>query len=130
MLTTSFWPVAALKRVVSWVAVVAGAATDEVAGDRREREHGYEIDDVPHPLMVRPPDEGGNHPFGCARPQRRSLFASMSNHMANSVICSPAIRSTATRTIVAGVIALPAIRRASSTSPSTSPTPSMSTPKT
>ncbi len=62
--------------------------------------------------------------------QRRSLFASMSNHMANSVICSPAIRSTATRTIVAGVIALPAIRSASSTSPSTSPTPSMSTPKT
>ena len=38
---------------------------------------------------------------------RRSLFASMSNHIAKSVICSPAMSSTATRTIVAGVIALP-----------------------
>ena len=41
---------------------------------------------------------------------RKSLFASMSNHMAKSVICSPAMRSTATRTIDAGVIAFPAIR--------------------
>ena len=37
-----------------------------------------------------------------AAAQRRSLFASMSNHIANSVICRPAMRSTATRTIVAG----------------------------
>jgi hypothetical protein len=63
-------------------------------------------------------------------PQRRSLFASMSNHMANSVICSPAISSTATRTIVGVVISLPAIRSTTSRIPSASPATVISTPKT
>ena len=38
--------------------------------------------------------------------QRSSLFASWSNHIANSVNCVPEIRSSATSTIVAVVISL------------------------
>ena len=63
-------------------------------------------------------------------PQRRSLFASMSNHMAKSVICRPAISSTATSTIVGVVISFPAIRRTASMTPRMKPADVMSTPKT
>ena len=38
------------------------------------------------------------------RPQRKSLFDSMSNHMAKSVNCDPKMRSRATSTTVAAVI--------------------------
>ncbi len=65
-----------------------------------------------------------------SRPHRRSLFASMSNHIANSVSCSPAISSTATSTIVAGVISFPASRSTTSSAPSTSPATLISTPNT
>ncbi len=41
------------------------------------------------------------------RPQRRSLFDSMSNHMANSVNCDPKMRRRATSTTVPTETALP-----------------------
>ena len=53
----------------------------------------------------------------------RSLLDSMSNHMAKSRSWSPEITSRATRTMVADGIAFPAILRAVSTIPRTSPTP-------
>ncbi len=62
------------------------------------------------------------------RPQRNSLFASMSNHMANSVICKPAMKSTATRTIVGVVISFPPSRRTTSISPSRKPATVISRP--
>jgi hypothetical protein len=53
--------------------------------------------------------------------QRRSLFDSMSNHIAKSVNCEPAINSSATSTTVPTETALPAIRSAVSTIPSARP---------
>lgn len=64
------------------------------------------------------------------RPQRSSLFASMSNHIAKSVSWMPAMKSTATRTIVAAGIGFPMIRNTTSIAPSMNPTVVMSTPKT
>ena len=55
--------------------------------------------------------------------QRSSLFASWSNHMANSVNCVPDTRRSATRTTVAVVISLPQkIREAATTTPRRKPT--------
>src|SRR6185436_12078879 len=48
---------------------------------------------------------------------RRSLFDSMSNHIANSVNWLPEISSSATRTIVGVVISLPFNRRMASIAP-------------
>ena len=64
-------------------------------------------------------------------PQRSSLFASWSNHMANSVNCVPETRSSATRTIVAVVISLPQkIREAATTRPRRKPTTVIRIPST
>ena len=62
------------------------------------------------------------------RPQRSSLFASMSNHIANSVSCRPAMSSTATSTIVAAGISLPRMRSTTSSVPSASPASVINTP--
>src|SRR5581483_4417879 len=51
----------------------------------------------------------------------RSLFDSMSNHIANSVNCDPEISSRATRTTVPTLTWWPSMRSTSSTIPSTSP---------
>ena len=55
-------------------------------------------------------------------PQRRSLFDSMSNHIANSVSCDPEMIRSATSTTVPTLTWLPAMRKPSSTKPSTRPT--------
>src|SRR5206468_5183503 len=52
---------------------------------------------------------------------RRSLFDSMSNHIAKSVNCEPEIRSSATRTTVPTLTSLPAMRYAISMIPRTRP---------
>ena len=63
------------------------------------------------------------------RAQRSSLFASWSNHMANSVNCVPETRSSATSTTVAVVISFPKkIRETATTTPSTRPTRVISVP--
>ena len=54
--------------------------------------------------------------------QRRSLFDSMSNHMAKSRSWSPEMTSRATRTMVAAGMSFPAMRSAVSTTPRTTPT--------
>ncbi len=63
------------------------------------------------------------------RPQRRSLFDSMSNHIANSVNCDPEMRSRATRTIVAAGMSLPRMRSTVSRMPRTTPTVVIRNPK-
>ena len=63
-------------------------------------------------------------------PQRSSLFASWSNHIANSVNCVPETSRSATRTIVAVVMSFPhPTREIVTTSPSTKPTTVMSVPR-
>ncbi len=74
------------------------------------------------------PEEGLRRSSPNPRTQRKSLFASMSNHIANSVICRPAMKSTATKTIVGVVISFPARRRTTSIAPSRKPTSVISTP--
>jgi hypothetical protein len=59
--------------------------------------------------------------FAGPRHQRRSLFDSMSNHIANRVNCDPKISSSATSTTVATDTALPMIRSTTSAIPSPSP---------
>jgi hypothetical protein len=71
----------------------------------------------------------GSNPRRYGPPQRRSLFDSMSNHIANSVNWLPAIRSSATRTIVAGVIGLPMIRSTVSAIPSAIPATVITMPR-
>jgi hypothetical protein len=76
---------------------------------------------------------GGNRPAALDGGQEsyfRSLFDSMSNHMAKSVSCMPEMSSSATRTTVATGISLPAKRRIVSTTPSTKPTKSIRKPST
>src|SRR6185295_591557 len=53
--------------------------------------------------------------------QRKSLFDSMSNHIANSVKCDPKIKSSATSTTVPAETALPSIRSTTSRIPSARP---------
>ena len=53
--------------------------------------------------------------------QRRSLFDSMSNHMAKSVNCDPKINNSATSTTVPTDTALPMSRRTTSAMPSPRP---------
>ena len=65
-------------------------------------------------------DDSGNGE-GRRPAQRRSLFDSMSNHIAKSVNWLPEIRSSATRTIVGVVISFPARRRMASIAPSSRP---------
>ncbi len=62
------------------------------------------------------------HAGQCTTRYLRSLFASMSNHIAKRVNWLPEIRSSATRTIVGVVIAFPASRSTTSTVPRTKPT--------
>jgi menaquinone-dependent protoporphyrinogen oxidase len=60
---------------------------------------------------------------------RRSLFDSMSNHMAKSVNCEPAISSSATSTTVAGVMFSPRPRRTATAMPRPRPTAVMRKPR-
>ncbi len=62
-------------------------------------------------------------------PQRRSLFDSMSNHIANSVNWKPEIRSRATRTIVAAGMPWPMMRSTVSKMPSANPATVITIPK-
>jgi hypothetical protein len=62
------------------------------------------------------------------RLQRRSLFDSMSNHMAKSRSWSPEMTKSATRTMVANGIEFPAIRSPVSISPRMSPAASRTNP--
>jgi hypothetical protein len=64
-----------------------------------------------------------------AQPQRRSLFDSMSNHMANNVNCDPKISSRATRTTVPTETALPMRRSTTSAIPSPSPRSVITNPR-
>ena len=101
---------------------LASDAIDEAAAARKRSRAGDGLVGDPYARLSRP--EAGPHP-NCRSSgrtaQRRSLFASMSNHIAKSVSCSPAMSSTATSTIVGGVISLPAMRRTTSSRPSTKP---------
>jgi hypothetical protein len=62
-------------------------------------------------------------------PYRRSLFDSMSNHIANSVNCEPKIRSSATSTPVAAVMSWPRMRSTISAIPSPRPASPITRPK-
>ena len=99
------------------VVLVARKARQRVPAIRQRGErHRNANRDAQRERREEPPRRGD-----AEQPQRRSLFDSMSNHIANSVNCEPEIRSSATSTIVAGVIGLPSSRSTVSTIPSTRP---------
>src|SRR5207247_11128383 len=77
---------------------------------------GSEDDDLQLSVRLRP------------RPPR-SLFDSMSNHIAKSVNCEPKIRSSATSTTVPAETALPSIRSTTSKIPRARPSRVITKPK-
>ena len=115
------------------VGAPAGAAEHERPGaEPRERRHGRERDvagelrqcrgaaraSAPRTAAHLPPATPGRASMRVgSRRQRRSLFDSMSNHIAKSVNWLPEIRSRATRTIVGVVISFPCSRRITSIAP-------------